>query len=148
MTKVTENEKAVLKNIMINEYNSWNWSEPPRDATRISTWVDCLDMGKEKIPSGKALSGVVSSLSQKGLVWTDGEAIELTDEGIEMYWNYIKLVDAIEEVEEWISTYLNTANSSEKAQVDVNQVLEERCNKICKDYNMTREELDAFIGER
>lgn len=43
-------------------------------------WVDCISLYCSL--SGKAISGVVSSLSKKGYVITDGEVIRATDEGI------------------------------------------------------------------
>lgn len=44
------------------------------------TWVDCIeDYCSVK---GRAVSGVVSSLSKKGLVRTDGRVIRATDEGL------------------------------------------------------------------
>jgi len=45
-----------------------------------AVWVGCIqDFTSLR---GKEISGVVSSLVQKGLVITDGEAIQLTEEGV------------------------------------------------------------------
>jgi len=85
---LTEMESKVLKNIVVNELNDWNGEEPERDAdpASIVTWVDSLDCGPEEVPSGKNLSGVVSSLVKKGLVNTDGDSICMTKDGLEAYW--------------------------------------------------------------
>ena len=54
---ITDSERKVLRSLMTNHYGD------------SSTWADCINESDE--PSGiegKALSGVVASLSKKGLV--------------------------------------------------------------------------------
>jgi hypothetical protein len=53
-----------------------------KDELGDPVWIDgyAQDMGI----SGKAFSGVMSSMVQKGLVYTNGESFGLTEKGIEM----------------------------------------------------------------
>lgn len=85
MTKLTENEKNVVINIVENDYVS---CEPTVDDP-AETWSNCIDCGPMEILTGKALSGVVSSLSQKALIETFGKSDEavtrLTADGMKAY---------------------------------------------------------------
>ena len=74
-TKITELESQVLLSINNSEYcdyiGSWTWVS------------DCIDAN-----NGKINSGVISSLTKKGLVKTQGngndQAIAITEYGIEI----------------------------------------------------------------
>lgn len=63
---ITEKELAVLESIIDNDYQSFEKSD--RDLINSPTWLFvCENSGVE----GKQLSGVVSSLTKKGLVGSE-----------------------------------------------------------------------------
>lgn len=69
----TKLERMLLENIVTNDFG---------DAPEHIVWVDCLDCGDHgQFWEGKQISGLVSGLVQKGLVWTDGERCGLTEDG-------------------------------------------------------------------
>jgi hypothetical protein len=82
MTDVSENEMKILRAILTNEAH-----EAPLGSDRIgsSIWAESINEAKEPsgIKDGKLISALVSLLSQKQLVVTDGETIELTKAGYE-----------------------------------------------------------------
>lgn len=92
MIKVTDLEKAVMINIAENEMTELNGGVPT-EASETWTWTDSIEYGGPggDIPnvSGKQLSGVMSSLIKKELVYTmedrDGDSSGLTEEGFEVY---------------------------------------------------------------
>ena len=73
---VTSNELTVLQAIAQNEMNYANYSRP-QSASETVTWFWTLEEEAYALregmvmPKGKALSGTISSLTQKGLVVTD-----------------------------------------------------------------------------
>ena len=76
---LTELEKDVIKAIGGNQY-----ADVPADPI----WVFAVEYDT-KIVTKKQISGVISSLSKKGLLVTDGETVHLTPEGVIEY-NKIK----------------------------------------------------------
>ena len=71
---LTANETAVILAIAFNYFSN----EPGAEV-----WVDCInESSKPSGVTGKALSGVIASLVKKGLVWTSGDTLRLTKEGI------------------------------------------------------------------
>lgn len=73
---MTANELKVLKAIRENFFQN---GDP---TCRSGVWVDSInDSHADSGITGKALSGVVSSLTAKKLVYTDGEVISLTELG-------------------------------------------------------------------
>jgi hypothetical protein len=80
MSELTENEMKMLRAILTNEAH-----DTPLGEERIgsSVWCESINEAKEPtgIKDGKILSAIVSLLSQKKLVVTDGETIELTKAG-------------------------------------------------------------------
>jgi hypothetical protein len=80
MTELTDNELKILRAILTNEAH-----ETPLGEERIGSSVWCESINEAKEPSGikdgKLLSALVSLLSQKKLVISDGETIELTKAG-------------------------------------------------------------------
>lgn len=83
---VTTNERAVLRAILRNYYTSLNGGVPQSfDDIDFSVWVNAINDSNE--PSGvegRALSGVVASLTRKALVLTDGQTISLTRAGYDI----------------------------------------------------------------
>lgn len=74
--KITDGEKTVIRHWMHDEFVAdHGWDSP--DA---STWVDPAD-AKACVMSGLQFAGTMSSLVQKGVCWTNGEAWGLTDLG-------------------------------------------------------------------
>jgi len=73
--EITKLEATVLQAIAQNEYNTANYGVPT-DVTETYTWTWTLGEGLYELlegmemPSGKSISGIVSSLVQKGLVHT------------------------------------------------------------------------------
>ena len=93
MTKVTELEKAVMMNIAQNEYNTANYGKPD-SAKETCCWTDSIANcggGPLPCPTGKILSGTLSSLNKKGLVISfsgvEGSA-ELTEDGFQVWKNF------------------------------------------------------------
>jgi hypothetical protein len=82
MTDLSDNELKILRAILTNEAH-----ETPLGEERIGSSIWCESINEAKEPSGikdgKILSAIVSLLSQKKLVVTDGETIELTQAGYE-----------------------------------------------------------------
>jgi hypothetical protein len=82
MTELSDNEMKILRAILTNEAH-----DAPLGAERIGSSVWCASINEATEPSGikdgKIQSAIVSLLSQKKLVVTDGEMIELTQAGYE-----------------------------------------------------------------
>ncbi len=82
MTDLSDNEMKILRAILTNEAH-----EAPLGDGRIGSSIWCESINEATEPSGikdgKLLSALVSLLSQKKLVVTDGETIELTKAGYE-----------------------------------------------------------------
>jgi hypothetical protein len=89
MQMPTDNQINLCKAIFANDYNAFN-GRPPSGVefvqSNFQVWSDCLDCTSERVnlPSGKALSGLVSSAVQAGLVGSDGEAVWLTRAGFDV----------------------------------------------------------------
>lgn len=88
---ITAKEHAVLQAILRNDYTRFNGSVPDADYVfdegHFEVWSDCIhlcdgskDLG---LPKGRALSAVVSSLAQKGLISSDGECVILRKAGFD-----------------------------------------------------------------
>jgi len=86
---ITENERAVMINIAENEMAELNGSVPENYDECSSIWTDCVEYGVVDSPSGKSLSGVMSSLTKKNLIsgFDDGRESQtwLTEEGFDIY---------------------------------------------------------------
>lgn len=84
---ITDNEAKVLKAVLTNDFTMSNGRVPDKFEGSDWIWSDCIN--DTRFPSGiegKALSGVVSSLCQKGLLQTDGNSgrdacVSLTEAG-------------------------------------------------------------------
>jgi len=85
---ITEKEKVLLQAIAQNEMNSMNHGVPS-ESDETQCWVNCLDAHTlqpgQVYPEASSVPGIVSSLSKKGLILTDGEVIELSTEGFEIW---------------------------------------------------------------
>jgi hypothetical protein len=81
--KITDKERMVLENIARNDYTTLNGAEPEcvRDTM---CWSDCVSDGPNNVPA-KSIPGIIGSLVKKGLVITDGECIELSKDGFNLY---------------------------------------------------------------
>lgn len=70
MQHITDNELAVLRAILTNYFHD---GLKGRETIGNLVWADCInDAGKPSGVTGKSLSGVVSSLSRKGLIVAEG----------------------------------------------------------------------------
>jgi hypothetical protein len=68
---ITTNERAVLLALVDNHFHDGNQGEDEKCGQWL--WANCInDSTSPSGIDGKALSGVVSNLVQKGLVVTDG----------------------------------------------------------------------------
>ena len=76
---VTDNEKALIENIALNDYQD-GASVDEKNAV----WCDSLDCGPNKIPL-TSIPGITSSLAKKSIVSTDGERIGLTSVGVILF---------------------------------------------------------------
>jgi hypothetical protein len=70
---LTEKEIDLLTAMRDSEYHDG------RHPVEGATWVDCL---RVSFPAS-GIGGVMASLTQKGLAWTDGEACSVTQEGFD-----------------------------------------------------------------
>ena len=76
--KFTDLEKMFIEDYKNDEFvGDYGW-----ESEEARAWVDCFSDGCRL--NGKQLSGVMSSLVQKGIIETDGEAFCLTSFGIEI----------------------------------------------------------------
>jgi len=87
---ITDLEEDVLLNgLYASEYNdvtvgnleSWGTEYGSRGNV-ICVWSDCIEYNCEQVGKNQ-ISGVLSSLSKKGLVICEGETVEVTKEGWE-----------------------------------------------------------------
>ena len=74
---LTPNETKMLRNIVLNDYQSLNGAEPASYDEVGGVWSNCLDCGPENIPASSR-SGVVASLVKKGLAVVDGRGDDAT----------------------------------------------------------------------
>lgn len=79
----TELEHQMLANIARNEMTPLNGAEPDTVADCIC-YADCLENGPYNL-TVRQISGLMSQLTQKGLVVTDGENVSLTPAGFAAY---------------------------------------------------------------
>jgi hypothetical protein len=128
--KVTELEKAVLMNIAQNEYNSANYGMPSSaDETTTYSWAvaECGG-GPLDAPQGKVLSGVMSSLGKKGLIWSHNtgsseDCTGLTDEGFQVWEEVMADFNAEEEAAtiDIKSDTVNTLNIKNTKEIYMNK---------------------------
>ena len=76
MIKLTENELKLMLAIRDSEYNDDGAFATPRTSSPV--WVSCMWGFEGK----KKFGGVMASLSNKGLAWSDGETCGLSDAGL------------------------------------------------------------------
>ena len=92
--EITKLEATILQSVAQNEYNTANYGVPA-NVTETYTWTWTLGEGLYELlegmemPSGKSISGVVSSLVQKGLVHSfqngSESTIEHTERGFQVW---------------------------------------------------------------
>jgi hypothetical protein len=82
MTNLTTSEIKVLDQLALNEFTCANGAEPECHED-VVVWVKEIATAHTVYQpvTGLALSGVMSSLVQKGLIWSDGECAGFTEEG-------------------------------------------------------------------
>jgi|13_taG_2_1085334.scaffolds.fasta_scaffold00112_8 hypothetical protein len=84
LTDLTEMEQITIKGIALNEYQP-NGKQPKllKDGSVDHTPVYTDDLNEiiNSFENRKSLSGCVSSLVKKGLVWADGDCIGFTENG-------------------------------------------------------------------
>lgn len=86
----TEKQILVLKALRFNDFGAFNGAKVLPDGYVFdkqdwAVWSECIgDCGLANVPTGKALSGVVSTLTQAGLAWSDGECVGLTKAGFDL----------------------------------------------------------------
>jgi len=76
--KLTALEKEVIEAYVDDDFVRDFGYEHPNSSTWVKSFHQNLNMSREK------LSGVISSLVKKGLVYTNGESFSLTSKGIKM----------------------------------------------------------------
>jgi len=78
---ITKSEATILQAIAQNELNSMNYGVPTAEID-TATWTSCIDacdlLEGMEMPSGKSISGIVSSLVKKELVWITQEGRDST----------------------------------------------------------------------
>jgi len=92
MVEITDLEKIVLINIAENEMTPSN-GEVPESVDDVSIWTESIEEGGPLSgPRGKSLSGVLSSLTKKGLTFhyedkkhPEDSSTWFTDKGFEVY---------------------------------------------------------------
>jgi len=85
--EITKLEATILQAIAQNEMNVMNYgvpTEPVETATWTNSLEDCELLDGMEMPSGKSISGIVSSLVQKGLVHSNQEGRDSTIEHSEL----------------------------------------------------------------
>jgi hypothetical protein len=90
--KISQESLAVLQSIAFNYYTAFNGSKPREDyrfdSSDFQVWSDCIDCSAVRnVPSGKKLSGIVSSLCKSGMLKSDGECVALTESGFDFIFN-------------------------------------------------------------
>jgi hypothetical protein len=86
--KLTDLEKDVMINGLFNsEFNDTSIEEIEKDGynfrNHIVVWRECV-IDCCKVVTEKQISGVISSLSKKGLVNSNGETVSITEEGVKV----------------------------------------------------------------
>jgi len=76
--KLTKLEEKIISAYKKDDIVSDEGWDDPQSCTWIEDFKD--DCGIES----KTFSGVISSLTQKGIIWTNGESFGLTEKGIEI----------------------------------------------------------------
>ena len=86
--KITKLESTILQAIAQNEMNECNYGVPSSHLQTL-TYVYALDTCTlregQVFPDHSQLSGIISSLSKKGLIYTDGNCIGHTEAGFEIW---------------------------------------------------------------
>lgn len=89
--QITTSEHSVLRALLTNDFTAFNGGIPARYGMALDWAVWTADINSAAEPStveGRALSGVVSSLVQKGLVSSEGggknACTRLTEEGFKV----------------------------------------------------------------
>ena len=72
MTKTTENELSLMIAIVENEYSNSLYDV---------VWLHSLTINMDK----QSLPGIIGSLVKKGLVFSDGDHISLSELGVSVY---------------------------------------------------------------
>lgn len=100
ITHITKLEATILQAIAQNEMNVMNYGVPT-EAEETATWTnsleDCKLLEGMKMPSGRSISGIVSSLVQKDLVHSNGDTIEHSELGFQVWIDQVYGRDAWEE---------------------------------------------------
>lgn len=137
---ITKLEKIVMINIAENEMTELNGAIPS-NAQETCTWTDSIEYGGPggSIPDidGRQLSGVMSSLIKKELVWTmenredrDGGTSGLTEEGFKVYVTFNRTNDNNEDTDNEDTNNEDTNN-------------EETNNEETKENNMNEMNVNA-----
>jgi hypothetical protein len=88
---MTNLQTIVLNSILRNDFTQFNGGLPGEgyafNQQDFLVWTDCIDNSPagNDVPKGKALSGVLSSLHQAGLVNSDDECTSLTAKGFDAF---------------------------------------------------------------
>ncbi len=90
--KISQESLAVLQSIAFNYYAAFNGAKPREgyrfDKNDYVVWSDCIAHSSVKnVPTGKKLSGIVSSLCKSGMLKSDGECVTLTESGFNFIFN-------------------------------------------------------------
>lgn len=84
--KTTKLEAIVLHHIAYNLFQPGNGRRPEKFSDTSAVWSNTItDSNSTEVIRDTSLPGVVSSLSRKGLVVSDGECTRLTEAGFEIW---------------------------------------------------------------
>jgi hypothetical protein len=84
--RTTGLEAIVLHHIAYNLYQPGNGRRPETFGDTSAIWSNAItDSNSLETVRSKSLPGVVTSLSRKGLVQSDGECVSLTETGFEIW---------------------------------------------------------------
>lgn len=116
---LTEKQNIVLQAVRFNQYGAFNGAKNlPVDYTfnagDWAVWSNALDCSTVAgVPTGKALSGVVSTLVQAKLLWSDGECVGFTAAGFAI----VETLPTRQEItmNEFFTTLCATVNRKEVA---------------------------------
>tara|TARA_R110002153_G_scaffold273383_1_gene444196 strand:- start:7991 stop:8326 length:336 start_codon:yes stop_codon:yes gene_type:complete len=107
--EITKSEATILQAIAQNEMNQANYGIPT-NIVETATWTnsleDCELLEGMEMPSGRSISGIVSSLVQKGLVHSYADGRDSTIQHSELGFQvWIDQVYGRDEWEKAISVY-------------------------------------------
>lgn len=79
ITEPTDKEYRVLRAILLNDFTNVNGAMPENYADATEIWANSInDSAEPSGITGRSLSGVCSTLAQKGLIYANGRGEDAT----------------------------------------------------------------------